>query len=911
MNKFNYYVALIISLLTIQVSALHAQQFGVKGKVLDVETYKPIPGVSIKVANSSLAISTDENGEFSITLPERGRQYTLVSTFVGYNTDSTQFSLQTNNWEFVPVTLVNANSTLDEVVVTRRRERISEIALLEERKASNLMLEKIGAQELTRKGVSDAEGALTKMSGVTKSASGANVFVRGLGDRYNTTTFNGLALPSEDPLNKNISLDFFGTGIIQSVGVNKTFNAQLLGDVAGANIDILSKELSDNAFLEIGASAGVNTQAVKAKDFKRISGTNWFGSLKEKTSPITDYSRYSFRNNWDASNIENPVNSSFSLAGGRKFKVGDGNLDVFLTGGFNSEYRRFDGIVRQTSTDGSVGIDQTVEKSQYNVSKTGMANLKYSFNNHYIAFNSLYINDQAQDYGNYYGLNEESNVGDIGIFRRSHVADNKLYVNQLLSKINLSNRLALDLGVGYNMVKGLEPDRRTTQLIERDGVTRVSDEANGPDNERYYSDMTEKGWTGKAIATYKIENDNNYDRKIDFGYNLNTTRRRFDAHLFYHDIVGDPDRTVADVNNIDVIFNQNQLDNNFFSLTSSRGQTLATDWYDAKKYTHSALAVGTYQFNEKLTAVLGLRFDKVMQNVIFDTNGGSYSSNLRGPSKINKDYFLPSLNVKYSLTENSNLRAAASKSYTLPQFIEIAPFRQTFATYKVNGNPDLVPVENLNFDLKWELFPSNSELISVGTFYKKLKNPIARVETKSGGVLMTYFNVGATAELFGAEVELKKNLLKTNTQNGDNILSAGANVSYLYSKQELSASRAGFTSSESALQGASPLLVNADVSYLLNGKNWNLNSSVVFNYFSDRVYSLGYSDFQNAIEKAVPTLDFVTNAVISKKWGINLKVRNILNPSYEIEREFTERENITLESYKRGVDLNLGLSYRF
>src|SRR5690606_28012384 len=206
MIKFSYYVALIISMVTIQVSRTAAQQFGVKGKVLDIETYKPIPGVSIKIANTTLATSTDEAGEFSINLPSKTGEYTLVSTFVGYDPDSTKFNLQANDWEFVSVTLINTNSTLDEVVVTRRRERASEIALLEERKLSNLMVEKIGAQELSRKGVSDAEGALTKMSGVTKSASGANVFVRGLGDRYNSTTLNGLALPSEDPLNKNISL---------------------------------------------------------------------------------------------------------------------------------------------------------------------------------------------------------------------------------------------------------------------------------------------------------------------------------------------------------------------------------------------------------------------------------------------------------------------------------------------------------------------------------------------------------------------------------------------------------------------------------------------------------------------------------------------------------------------------------
>src|SRR5690606_40873721 len=89
-----------------------------------------------------------------------------------------------NDWEFVPVTLINTNSTLDEVVVTRRRERASEIALLEERKLSNLMVEKIGAQELSRKGVSDAASALAKMSGVSRVEGTSQEYVRGLGDRY-------------------------------------------------------------------------------------------------------------------------------------------------------------------------------------------------------------------------------------------------------------------------------------------------------------------------------------------------------------------------------------------------------------------------------------------------------------------------------------------------------------------------------------------------------------------------------------------------------------------------------------------------------------------------------------------------------------------------------------------------------
>ncbi len=906
MIKFSYYVAFVIFALIISVSTIKAQQFGVKGKVLDIETYQPISGVSIKIANTQYATSTDNAGEFSITLPEKQTEYVLVSTFVGYNTDSTTFNLEQSEWEFIPVALVNANATLDEVVITRRRERASEIVLLEERRLSNLMVEKIGAQELSRKGVSDAEGALTKMSGVTKSASGANVFVRGLGDRYNSTTLNGLALPSEDPLNKNISLDFFGTSFIENISINKTFNPALLGDVGGANIDIVSKEFSGEDFLEIGASSGGNSQAISADDFKKIDGTNWFGSLSERKTPVTDLRQYEFKNSWNTSQIKTPINSSFTLSGGKKFNVGNGSLNLFVMGNMNSEYRYFDGVVRQTNTSGALIANQEMVRSQYNVSKTAMANLKYIFGKHYVAFNSMYIGDQGQDYGQNYGMNIPEEDGDIRLWRRQHVVDNHLLVNQLLSKLELTDNWKLDLGVGYNYVAANEPDRRTTNLLFRDGNYRFYNNANGADNERYYSEILEKGWALKAIATYKFDNPQDLDRKIEFGYNGNLITRDFDVRMFYHNVLGDLTVTNG-IDDINSSFNAKTLQSNYFELGTNWGRTsFEPNWYKAKKDIHSALAVATYQFSEKFTGILGVRYDKINQDIEYKLQ---LRSSTVDPSIIDKNYILPSLNLKYALTEKSNLRAAASMSYTLPQFIELAPFQNTFATFRSEGNPDLIPVENTNFDLKWELFPSSGELISVGVFYKSMKNPIARVETINN--LMNYVNIGSTAQVAGAEIEIKKNLLRTTTAYGDNVLAAGANVSYLYSDQELKTPAIQFVEERSALQGASPLLVNADVSYLYHGSGWNLTSSLVANYFSDRVFMIGTTSFKNVIEKGVPTLDFVANAAIANKWGVNLRVRNMLNPKINLERETDFNENIVLESYRRGVDASIGVSYKF
>lgn len=880
---------------------------GIKGRVIDVETLEPIPGVSIVLLENGKATSTNERGEFTIPVNTKGK-YSIETSYLGYNKETTPVVFTDKNWEMVNVVLVNASSALDEVVVSRRRSQVGELALLEERKVSTLMLEKIGAQELSRKGVSDAEGALTKMSGVTKSASGANVFVRGLGDRYNNTTLNGLALPSEDPQNKNISLDFFGTGVIQSIGVNKTFNATLQADVAGANIDIISKELSEDQLLEIGVSAGVNSQSINGDNFRRVDGTNWFGSLKDKKSPISNLNSYDFSNNWNPKVMETPINSSFSIMGGKNLKVGDGSLNVLLIGNMNSDYKYAEGLIRQTTNDGTISLDQATTRSQYNVSKSAMANLKYTFGKHYVSYNSMYINDQSQDF--------ESNIGfklfdvkDNGFFIRSQVQDNHLFVNQLLSKLDLTDNWKLDLGIGNNSVRGNEPDRRTIEMLDQDqtGSYRLYDTQNY--NERYFSELTENGWTAKAIATHKFLNTDDLDRKVEFGYNGNLVKRDFNAIIFGHLKTGSLHLFGVDVNDMDAIYGKDKFMDGGFTFESGRGADLTPYWYKGERNIHSAIVSGTYQFNQALTAVLGVRYDNVFQNMTYNTNMSN--SEVDGPSRIEKDYVLPSLNLKYALNEKSNLRASASMSYTLPQFIETAYFKNTFSTGSVIGNKDLVPVENLNFDLKWELFPEQGELISVGVFYKQLKNPIARVESSNN--VMTYFNVGSSAQVAGAEVEFKKNLLTTTNEYGENILSVGANVSYLYSTQKLQNEKAIFTAfnGTSKLQGASPLLANADVSYLLNANKLKWTSTLVFNYFSDRVFAIGTNGFRNVIEKSVPTLDFITSATLKNNWGINLKARNILNPAIELERESDQGNNITLQSIKRGVDLSIGLTYKF
>src|SRR5690606_2387605 len=180
-------------------------------------------------------------------------------------------------------------------------------------------------------------------------------------------------------------------------------------------------------------------------------------------------------------------------------------------------------------------------------------------------------------------------------------------------------------------------------------------------------------------------------------------------------------------------------------------------YYDGTRTINAGLASFTREFNPSLTVVVGMRFDKINQEVDYNTNIATNET--FGDAIIDEGYILPNFNVKYSINENSILRAAGSMSYIIPQFIEVAPFNYQYINFSVQGNPELNPSQNYNFDLKWEYYPENDEILALTGFYKYIQDPIVRSEIPSAGNTLTFFN-GEQAIVAGVEMELKKNIYK-------------------------------------------------------------------------------------------------------------------------------------------------------
>lgn len=895
----NNFIRLFLGV-TAMTSAMDASAGILKGSVVDKKTGEPIIGATITVAGTNIGAITDYDGNYEINVPD-GEEYEIEVRYVSYKNlvlDNIKVKGETiNNIELEEESVVLGGI---EVVASLNRE--SENFLLLEQKKSVLSRQAVGAKELSRKGVSDAEGAVQKISGISKQEGVKNVFVRGLGDRYNTTMLNGFPIPSEDPEYKNISLSFFDTDVIQSVGVNKVFSASGAGDAAGAVIDIQSKELIGQDMLEVGSSFGLNTQTV-SQPFYIQNGAGYMG-ISNKVQPGTDLSTFGFKNSLDPKQTNFNPDHSYSVAAGNKFYVGEdlNPLNVLVLANYSQSNTFTDEIVRNTTTNGTIYQDQKGEKYERNISQMLLGNVNYLMkNDNELSYNLMMIHSNNQYVADYLGMSDKFQSSDRsqGFMRRQQANDNLLVVNQINSSWKLSDKWKLNAGLAYNYVSGNEPDRRINYLSETETENLYTPTRGTGSQQRYFSELTEHDLNMKIEAIFNLPDKIDGSSMLKFGYTGRMVKDAFEAVEYDMSAIGSESFNLNELK-LDNFFNQNNLTAGKFSLDRNN------DIYDVKKYINAVYADATYRLAESFTANVGVRMDYVLMNIDYNVNRGGD----QGSEDINKPFILPSLNFKYDVAEKHTLRLGLSKTYTLPQSKEISPFRYIGVNFKSQGNQNLKPSDNYNIDLKWDFYPSAGELISVGAFYKYIQNPISRIEIASAGGYLSYENISDCATAAGVEFELRKDIFKHTAGETLHKMNFGLNGAYTYTmaKVEQATDPTG-----SQLEGAAPFIGNTDITYQFKRNDFGITGTIVCNYFSDRVYTIGTQGYKDIIEKGVPTLDIVIGGQINKHLSLDLKMKNLINPSYQLFREASGENNkkIILNDYTKGRNFSIGLTYKF
>ena len=159
--------------------------------------------------------------------------------------------------ESAPAVEMADPNAIEEVVVLGRFKAAA-TDIVSERIESDVLIDMLDAQGISRVGDSDVAQALRRVPGLTV-AQGKFVYVRGLGERYSSTLLNGAAVPSPDLTRNVLPVDIFPTEIIDALAVQKSFSPEMPAAFGGGNVDIRTKQVPEDRVFSMKLSAGWNT----------------------------------------------------------------------------------------------------------------------------------------------------------------------------------------------------------------------------------------------------------------------------------------------------------------------------------------------------------------------------------------------------------------------------------------------------------------------------------------------------------------------------------------------------------------------------------------------------------------------------------------------------------------------------
>jgi hypothetical protein len=437
------------------------------GKVVD-DLGDPLPFVNIYFENLGNGTVTDFDGFYRFQLGSTD-SITVRFSFIGLD----EKIIRTIPGE-LNVTLSQSAELLEAVEVITKKSKESETILILDKKSTMTLESSIGSQEINKKGISNTKETIKKITGVSFNNNSLNI--RGLDDRYNLTTLNGLYLSSNNLDRKNIDLNLLPTSLIGNIKVSKTYSSDIGGNFSGARINLNSIDVKESQQIKIST----NYTNLYVKPTYSIGFVK--GYVSERVSNLTEL-KYSEQNYFNSGSI-NQFN-----------KQGDYYFD----------YEFIDTL-------------KTGNLSFLNVTNFDRKNIKFS--NTFFLIKKNDLNNRSVT-GRHYDY--EDNLYTL----RNTPIYNNLFLDQM--SLNLyGENIDTDIRLGYSYVNSGENGRSQFVFLE-DGGYRFNHQ-DVRENHIFSNTNTEQ--TISYLLNFNLK------EKLHFGYNGYYADNRFDYSLEYFNLQG-------------------------------------------------------------------------------------------------------------------------------------------------------------------------------------------------------------------------------------------------------------------------------------------------------------------------------------------------------------------------------------
>jgi outer membrane receptor protein involved in Fe transport len=861
---------LLFTLITGFAATANAQS--IKGKVTDAITKEPMVGTTVVLKETGKSQFLQLDGFFIFKNLKAG-EYTLEFSFVSYKTKQIKVTVTDDKVAIVDVSMepyaqeLNTVSVADNENSTDKRARTLE-------KNANQLVNIVSAKSIELSPDITVANVMQRVSGVTiersNSGEGRYPIIRGMEKRYINTLINGIKIPSPDTKSRFIPLDLFPAELLERLEVSKTLTPSMEGDAIGGTINLVMKDAPATTLFQANFAAGYNT-VFAGRNFEQFNRST---ISKQSPAEINGNSYVALPSDFPAGNLNfsnkaNPININFGATVGDR--IGKDKKLGFIV---STSYQ--DNLTGNNSTfflpAQSPGVNnipqfQDIQARTYSQEsrRIGLNNkFDYKFNSkNKISLVNVFVrldDYQTRKISDTIALNSLIDQKARSTWRYQTIYNSTLQGNHLLSDV-----LKLDWSLAYSNANNHMPDQ--AEFTYEYPVTPTA---------------TSKNVLQGMSRIWAHNNDRDYSAYFNLTDNFKLLSRKFELKI------GGLDRN-----------KERNSYYNAYSLSPNLGEVYtdinAASWVflgknastfnpDGNDYTFNenvaaGYVQGKWQLTDKLEALGGLRVENTYQK--YDTQLPPAVDARSGT--ISYTDFLPSGVLKYQLQENSNLRLSYYKALARPSFAELTPGVQIGEIFNETGNPQGLNHSTANnVDLRYELFPNNADEILLGTFYKRLDNPIEYAVSVVGTTQLLMPENFGNATNYGFEAVFVKYFGQF-----------GIVANYTYTKSQITTDKLYYYRTDAGnvtsriqsetrpLQGQSDHIGNLALVY--KNSNVGLNLQTAFVYTGTRISLVNPAYGLDYWQAPTEQLDFSIEKTIGKRFSVFGKANNLTNTPYVLE----------------------------
>ena len=919
------------------VASTAASAHTLDGLVKDNKTGEPLIGTVIRVKElPNVSTTTGLDGTFTLhELPDKGK-FTLVISYMSYKTKEMTVDVAKDKKQVID--LEEDTRQLGEVVVTGHKEYHSDRSAIDLEKTAGNVLNVMSQQSIQLSPDVNVASVLQRVSGVTmeRDASGeaSYAILRGMDKRCNYTLVNGVKIPSPDDKNRYIPLNIFPSDLMDRLVVSKSLTADMEGDAAGGVVDMVMKDAPSHFQIQANGAVGMSDYFWKdGRDYLTSNRSDYTHKApyeangKDYKATMADFKNGPMQ--VKSHSIPAP-NFIGGLSIGNRFWKD--RLGVMLAGSIQNVFRgteRTYNSVKMASGEQAMYISQLHHRyySIHDLTAGAHAKIDLTLGNHLmpgahkLEWYNMYVHTNSKGIRYDNGINteyisEDTYTQDDEI--RSLSTTQSVFATNLKGTHHLTKDFTVDWSGIFSQAKEDDPDRTyvtLTNTVQADIDGSIWDTNKNiqktlpKSSERRYQHNKDTDWAGYINLSY----DTHFSNDVDALWKAGAQYRRKERSNRYYSYKFNP----TDISQ--------QLDGNGLD------QFAAIDWvcktpysqasqlnYNSKEHIGAAYAMVTVKSD---LGELNAGFRAEHTNQIY-----TMLQHFRNMGQMGEQSYwdyLPSASIKWTPTKKMNVRLSYYRSINRPGFYEIVPYQIMGEEYQEKGNPNLKRARIDNIDLRWEWFPSATEQVLAGVFYKYLKDPIEQVFVASDGKIGAgtdaYYmpdNLG-NAKNMGFEIDIIKY-----------IRHFGLKANYTYTHSEITTSKReyqeGSAEYKSGVTQTRPLVNQAphtaNLSLLYKDTDHGWNAQLAASYTGTKLAVVSPFKDADQWDKAMFGLDLSAEKQFKNGFSVFLKANNLLDAKRErflktvnksnLEYEGQKSDKTIIGTYQYGRTFLIGVRYK-